>query len=90
MSSFMNVVFYADDPNARATFWAAELGYPPPDAEDLVAFVADQGVTPEMVATRSVAATELGRFPRALLADARPRGQRVLPAVTVTQQTPGA
>ncbi len=51
MARFMNVVFYADDPNALATFWAAVRGYPPPDPEGFAAFVAEHGVTPEMVAT---------------------------------------
>jgi hypothetical protein len=50
MARFSNFVFYADDPNSLATFWAAVLGYPPPDPEGFAAFVADHGVTPEMVA----------------------------------------
>jgi hypothetical protein len=60
----MNVVFYADDPHALSTFWAAVLGYPAPDPEGFAAFVADHGVTPEMVATRSVAEDPTGAGPR--------------------------
>jgi hypothetical protein len=64
MARFMNIVFYADDPNALATFWAAVLGYPTPDPEGFAAFVADHGVTPEMAATRSVAEDPTGVVPR--------------------------
>jgi glyoxalase superfamily protein len=64
MARFSNFVFYADDPNALATFWAAVLGYPPPDAEAFAAFVAEHGVTPEMVAKRSVAEDPTGVGPR--------------------------
>jgi hypothetical protein len=37
---------------------------PPPDPEGFAAFVADHGVTPEMVATRSVAEDPTGAGPR--------------------------
>jgi hypothetical protein len=64
MAAFSNFVFYAEDPNALATFWAAVLGYPPPDPEGFAAAVAELGVTPEMVATRSVAEDPTGTGPR--------------------------
>jgi hypothetical protein len=64
MAGFSNFVIYADDPNALATFWAAVLGCPPPDQEGYAAFVADHGVTPEMVASRSVVEDPHGRVPR--------------------------
>ena len=63
-STVSNIVFYADDPNALATFWAAVLGYPAPDQEGFAAFAAQHGVTPEMVATRSVAEDPTGAGPR--------------------------
>jgi len=64
MARFMNFVFYADDPNALATFWAGVLGYPPPDPVAFAAFVADHGVTAEMVASRSVIEDPSGVGPR--------------------------
>jgi len=64
MARFTNIVFYADDPHALATFWSAVLGYPPPDREGFAAFAADHGVTPEMVASRSVAEDPTGVGPR--------------------------
>ena len=64
MATISNVVFYADDPHALATFWAAVLGYTAPDAEAFAAFAAEHGVTREMVATRSVAEDPTGTGPR--------------------------
>jgi catechol 2,3-dioxygenase-like lactoylglutathione lyase family enzyme len=64
VSTVSNVVFYADDPNALATFWAAVLGYPAPDPEGFAAFAAEHGVSAEMVATRSVAEDPTGAGPR--------------------------
>jgi catechol 2,3-dioxygenase-like lactoylglutathione lyase family enzyme len=64
MARLSNIVFYANDPNALATFWAAVLGYPAPDPEGFAAAVAEHGVTPEMVATRSLAEDPTGVGPR--------------------------
>jgi catechol 2,3-dioxygenase-like lactoylglutathione lyase family enzyme len=64
MARFMNITFYADDPNALASFWAAVLGYPAPDPEGFAAAVADNGVTPEMIAKRSVVEDPAGVGPR--------------------------
>ncbi|HEY4152742.1 MAG TPA: VOC family protein [Pseudolysinimonas sp.] len=77
MASFSNFVFYADDPNALATFWAAVLGYPPPDPEGFAKAVADLGVTPQMIATRSVAEDPSGAGPRLFFhhADAPKKGR---------------
>src|ERR1700753_1661753 len=77
MAGFSNFVFYANDPHALATFWAAVLGYPAPDPEGFASFAAEHGVTPEMVATRSVAEDPTGVGPRLFFhhADGRKRGR---------------
>jgi catechol 2,3-dioxygenase-like lactoylglutathione lyase family enzyme len=60
-----NVVFYADDPLALSTFWAAVLGYPParfegPLRERLLA----SGLTEEDLAKRGLAEDPTGEGPR--------------------------
>lgn len=59
-----NVVFYADDPHALASFWAAVFGYPAPDPDAFAAMAEPQGLTREQIDKRSLAEDPKGIGPR--------------------------